>query len=129
LEIRRALFPPNHPYHWEVIGSQEHLDAASLEDVKAFFRRFYAPNNASLAVAGDIDIEKAKALAEKYFGDLPPAPAVARIQRWIPQLDGEVRLNLEDRVQLHRIYLAWVGPPRFDPDEAPLDVLISILGE
>src|SRR5207248_2762637 len=76
-----------------------------------------------------IDIEKAKALAEKYFGDLPPAPAVARIQRWIPQLDGEVRLNLEDRVQLHRIYLAWVGPPRFDPDEAPLDVLISILGE
>lgn len=128
-EIRRALFPPNHPYHWEVIGSQEHLDAASVEDVKAFFRRFYAPNNASLAIAGDIDIEETKRLVETYFGDLPPAPSVPRIERWTPQVDGEVRLNLEDRVQLHRLYFAWVGPPRFDRDEAALDVLVSILGE
>src|SRR5918999_4656164 len=73
-EIRKALFPPNHPYHWQTIGSQEHLDAASVEDVKAFFRRFYAPNNASLSIAGDINIEEAKALVEKYFGDLPPVP-------------------------------------------------------
>ena len=128
-EIRKALFPPNHPYHWQTIGSHEHLEAATLEDVKDFFRRFYAPNNASLSIAGDIDIEETKRLVEKYFGDLPPAPSVARLQRWTPGLDSEVRLELEDSVQLSRIFFAWVGPPRFDVDEAPLDVLMTILGE
>jgi zinc protease len=128
-EIRKALFPPNHPYHWQTIGSQEHLDAASVEDVKAFFRRFYAPNNASLSIAGDIDFEETKRLVEKYFGDLPPAPPVPRIERWTPPLDTEVRINLEDRVQLPRLYLAWVAPPRFDPDEGALDVMMSILSE
>jgi zinc protease len=64
-----------------------------------------------------------------YFGDLPPAEPVARIERWLPSLDGEIRLNLEDRVQLQRLYFAWVGPPRFDPDEPPLDVLLSILSD
>ncbi len=129
MELRRALFPPNHPYNWMTIGSQEDLDAASLEDVKDFFRRFYAPNNASLAVAGDIDIEEAKRLVEKYFGDLPPSPPVARLQRWTPYPQTEVRLEMEDRVQLERVFLSWVAPPRFDDDEAPLDVLVSILGE
>src|SRR2546427_3610659 len=95
-EIRKALFPPSHPYHWQTIGSQEHLDAATIEDVKDFFRRYYAPNNASLAVAGDIDPDEAKRLVERYFGDLPPAPPVARLQRWVPGLDGEVRIALED---------------------------------
>ena len=128
-EIRAALFPPSHPYHWQTIGSQEHLDAASLEDVKRFFRRFYAPNNASLCLAGDIDLGAAEALARRYFGSLPPAPPVPRIGRWTPHLEGEVQLRLEDRVQLARVYFAWVGPPRFDVDEAPLDVLTSILAE
>ena len=128
-EIRKALFPPNHPYHWQTIGSQEHLDEASVEDVKAFFRRFYAPNNASLSIAGDIDVEETKRLVERYFGDLTPVEPVARIERWLPRLDGEVRISLEDRVQLPRLYLSWVAAPRFDPDEAPLDVLLSILGE
>ncbi len=128
-EIRKALFPPNHPYNWQTIGSHEHLEAATLEDVKDFFRRFYAPNNASLSIAGDIDVEETKKLAERYFGNLPPAPPVARLQRWAPQLAEEVRLELEDSVQLPRIFLAWVGPPRFDVDEAALDVLMAILGE
>ncbi len=128
-EIRRALFPPDHPYHWQTIGSQADLDAASIEDVKAFFRRFYVPNNASLAIAGDIDLDETRRLVQTYFGDLPPGPPQPRVERWLPRLDGEVRLTLEDRVQLERIYLAWVGVPRFDPDEAPLDVLVSILGE
>ncbi len=128
-EIRKALYPPNHPYNWQTIGSQEHLDAATLDDVKAFFRRFYAPNNASLSIAGDVDPEEAVRLAERYFGDLPPAPPVARLQRWLPQLDGEVRIELEDSVQLPRIYFAWMGPQRFDPDEPALDVLMAILGE
>jgi zinc protease len=128
-EIRKALFPPNHPYHWQTIGSHEHLEAATLEDVKDFFRRFYAPNNASLSIAGDIDVEETKKLAERYFGDLPPVPPVPRLQRWAPQLTDEVRLELEDSVQLSRLYFAWVGPPRFDADEAALDVLMAILGE
>ncbi|MDE3074749.1 MAG: insulinase family protein [Chloroflexota bacterium] len=128
-EIRKALFPPHHPYHWQTIGSQEHLDAASIEDVKAFFSAFYAPNNASLCIGGDIDPEETRRLVERYFGDLAPAPAVARIERWMPELQGEVRLRLEDRVQLQRTYRSWVAPPRFDPDEAPLDVLMSLLGE
>ncbi len=129
MEIRKALFPPNHPYHWQTIGSQEDLDAASLEDVKDFFRRFYSPNNASLSIAGDIDVEETKRLVEKYFGDLPPAPPVSRLHRWLPQIDSEVRLSLEDHVQLQRLFFAWTAPPRFDPDEAPLDVLVSILAE
>jgi len=128
-EIRKALFPPNHPYSWQTIGSQEDLDAASLEDVKDFFRRFYSPNNASLAIAGDLDRQQTVELVERYFSDLQPAPPVARLERWTPYLGGEVRLNLEDRVQLERVYFAWVGPPRFDKDEAALDVLVSILGE
>lgn len=128
-EIRKALFPPNHPYHWQTIGSHEHLEAASLEDVHGFYKRFYAPNNASLSIAGDFEVEEAKRLAQKYFGDLQPATPVARLQRWLPQLDGEVRLEMQDRVQLQRLYLTWVAPPRFDADEAPLDILISILGE
>jgi zinc protease len=128
-EIRKALFPPNHPYHWQTIGSHEHLEAATLEDVKDFFRRFYSPNNASLSIAGDIDPEVTKRLVEKYFGDLPPAPPVARLQRWMPRLEDEVRLEMEDSVQLPRIFFAWVGPPRFDTDEAPLEVLLAILGE
>ncbi len=128
-EIRKALFPPNHPYHWQTIGSQEHLNAATLEDVKEFFRRYYAPNNASLAIAGAIDVEETKRLVERYFAGLPPAPPVTRVERWLAGPHGEVRLNLEDRVQLQRLYYAWVGPPRFDPDEAPLDVLLSVLGE
>jgi zinc protease len=128
-EIRKALFPPNHPYNWQTIGSQEHLTAASLEDVQDFFKRFYAPNNASLSIAGDIEIDETKKLVERYFGDLQPVAPLGRVSRWAPPLREEVRLALEDRVQLQRLYLAWVGPPRFDPDEAPLDVLISILGE
>jgi zinc protease len=129
MEIRKALFPPNHPYSWMTIGSQEDLDAAALDDVKDFFRRFYAPNNASLAIAGDIDPEETKRLVEKYFADIPPAAPMPRLQRWTPYLDHEVRIALKDRVQLERIFLAWVGPPRFDPDEAPLDILMSILAE
>src|SRR5437764_7829082 len=67
-EIRKALFPPNHPYHWQTIGSQEHLNAASLEDVQGFFRQFYSPNKASLSISGEIDPEAAQKLVERYFG-------------------------------------------------------------
>ena len=129
LLLQPALYPPPHPYSWPVIGSQEDLDAAHLDDVKAFFRRFYAPSNASLTLAGDFDSDEARKLVERYFGDLEPAPAVGRIGRMDSTLTGEVRLDLRDRVQLPRLYMVWPAPPMFDPDEAPLDVLAALLGE
>ena len=129
LLLQPALFPPPHPYSWPVIGSQEDLDAAHLDDVKDFFRRFYSPSNASLTLAGDIDGDEARKLVERYFGDIEPAPAVGRIGRMDSTLTGEVRLDLRDRVQLPRLYLVWPAPPMFDPAEAPLDVLAAILGE
>src|SRR5579871_6324829 len=82
-ELRKALFPPEHPYHWQTIGSQAHLDAASIDEIKDFFRRFYSPNNASLAIAGDIDVDETRRLVRLYFGDLPPGPPVPRLQRWV----------------------------------------------
>ena len=129
LLLQPALYPPPHPYSWPVIGSQEDLDAAHLDDVKDFFRRFYSPSNASLTLAGDFDSDEARKLVERYFGDIEPAPAVGRIGRMDSTLTGEVRLDLRDRVQLPRLYLVWPAPPMFDPDEAPLDVLAAILGE
>ena len=129
LLLQPALFPSPHPYSWPVIGSQEDLDAAHLDDVKAFFRRFYSPSNASLALAGDFDPEEARTLVERYFGDIEPGPAVSRIGRMDSALRGEVQLGLRDRVQLSRLYLVWPAPPMFDPDEAPLDVLATLLGE
>ena len=129
LLLQPALFPSPHPYSWPVIGSQEDLDAAHLDDVKDFFRRFYSPSNASLTLAGDFDPDEARKLVERYFGDIEPGPAVSRIGRMDSGLRGEVRLDLRDRVQLSRLYLVWPTPPMFDPDEAPLEVLASLLGE
>ena len=129
LLMQPALFPSPHPYSWPVIGSQEDLDAAHLDDVKDFFRRFYSPSNASLTLAGDFDPDEARKLVERYFGNLEPGPPVSRIGRMDSALRGEVRLDLRDRVQLSRLYLVWPTPPMFDPDEAPLDVLATLLGD
>ena len=129
IQIQPALFPPPHPYSWPTIGSQEDLGAASLDDVKAFFRRFYAPSNASLAIVGDFKRSKVKQLVELYFGDLPPGPAITRVGRIDSALRGEVRITVPDKVQLPRLYLVWPSCPRFDRDEAPLHILGTILGE
>ena len=128
LMLQPALFPAPHPYNWPVIGSQEDLDAASLEDIKAFFRRFYSPSNASLAIAGDFDSDGARAMVERYFGDIPPGPAISRVGQMGSALKGEVRLEVADKVQLPRLSLVWPAPPAFDVDEAPLDILASVLG-
>src|SRR6185436_11988254 len=108
--LAAALFPPDHPYHWLTIGSADDLRAMALEDVRAFFSTYYHPANASLTLAGDIQPEHAFALADQYFGGIPagpkPAPVVAN--GGLPQ---NVRLVLEDRVELPRLYLAWHGPP------------------
>ena len=127
--IQPAVFPLPHPYNWMTIGSQEDLDAASLDDVKAFFSRFYSPSNASLAIAGDIDPSQVTDLVEKYFGSLPPAPEVQRIGRMDSDLRGRVHLSTTDRVQLPRLYMVWPSVPVFDEEEPALDALGVILGD
>ena len=129
LAMETAVFPAPHPYNWPVIGSQEDLNAASLEDVKNFFRTYYAPSNASLSIAGDFDPDEARRLIESCFGDIPPSPAIDRVGRMNSGLTGEVRMDMRDKVQLPRLSLVWPTGPMFDDDEAPLDILASILGE
>ena len=98
----------------------EDLTAASLDDVKEFFRRYYTPNNLSLVIAGDFDPAEAKRLVEKYFGGLPAGPALDRPRRWIPQLDGERVVEVTDRVPAERTYIACAAPEYFGADEAAL---------
>jgi zinc protease len=123
-----ALYPPHHPYSWPTIGHMADIAAASLEDVRDFFRTYYAPNNASLCLVGDFETDRALALVEKYFGAIPPGPPVSRPERWVPRLGGEVRLRIEDRVQLPRAYVAWPTTPVYAADDAALDVFARILG-
>ena len=127
--IQPAVFPLPHPYNWMTIGSQEDLDAASLDDVKDFFSRFYSPSNASLAIAGDIEPARVLDLVEKYFGSLPPGPAVQRIGRMDSDLRGRVHLSTTDRVQLSRLYMVWPSAPVFGDAEPALDALGVILGD
>jgi zinc protease len=126
--IAKELYPPDHPYHWLTIGSLEDLAAASLDDVKDFFRRYYTPNNASLVIAGDFDPKQARTLVEKYFGPISRGPDPVRPKPAQPKLDREVRVEMEDRVQLPRVYLVWHSVPQFTKDEAALDTLATILG-
>ncbi len=127
--IFEHLFPKGHPYSWLVIGSQEDLDAASLEDVKGFFNSFYAPNNCSLVVAGDYEEDAVRHLVDQYFGPLLPGPALERPELWVPQLSGEKRLEVFDRVPQERIYLAWPTVPYFYPGDAELDLASRILSQ
>ena len=127
--IQQALFPLPHPYHWLTIGSQEDLDAASLDDVKDFFRRYYSPSNASLAIAGDIDAAAALDLAHRYFADLPPDPAVRRIGRADSPLSGRVDLEMTDRVSLPRSYTVWPAPANLSGADDAGDILRAILSD
>ena len=122
-----CLYPKGHPYASMVIGSHEDLMAASLDDVKAFFRRYYTPNNLSLVVAGDIDPAQARALVEKYFGSIPPGPVLERVRRWVPQLSGEKIVEAKDTVPVPASFMRWPGPPYFDDDERPLNLTADIL--
>jgi zinc protease len=128
MAIVAALFPPEHPYHWLTIGAAEDLKAARIDDVRAFFQRYYHPRNASLALAGDIDAAGAIRLAERYFGDIPPGPTAARVEAHVGDRPAdEVRLVLEDRVELPRLYLAWHSPALFTEGDAELDLVADLL--
>ena len=122
-----AMYPKGHPYSWPVIGSMTDLSEASEQDVKAFFRLYYAPNNATLAVVGDFDPAEAKKLIQKYFGDLPKGEPVKRPAVPLGSLQASKRLVYEDAVQVPRLYIQWptVGIKR--DDDYPLSVMSSIL--
>ena len=128
MAIAAALYPPDHPYHWLTIGSAEDIQAATLEDVSAFFRKYYHPGNASLALAGAIDTDKALELARKYFEELPAGPPVAKVTAAeIPPQDAEIRLVHEDRIKLPRLYLAWRSPALFADGDAAYDAIAEVL--
>ncbi len=104
------LYPTNHPYSWSVIGSMEDLDAAKLDDVKEWFQNYYGAANAVIVVAGDIDAQTAKQKVEKFFGDIPPGPPVARQRAWVAKRTGSQRGVMQDRVPQARIYKVWNIP-------------------
>src|SRR5262245_32924142 len=107
IELDKMLWPANHPYNWPTIGYMEDLTAASHEDVVEFFKRYYAPNNASLSIAGDIDLDRTQAMVEKWFGEIPAGTPVEPVAPPAAILTGVKKQTLTDRVQLPRIYLAW----------------------
>jgi zinc protease len=125
--ISERLYPPDHPYHWLTIGSLDDLTAASMDDVKDFFRRYYVPNNASLTIAGDFDPTQTRRLVEKYFGPLRRGPEVKAVAAAQPRLDREIRESMEDRVSLPRLYVSWHTVPAWAADEPALDMLAEVL--
>ncbi len=122
-----AMYPKTHPYSWPVIGSMADLSAASEEDVKAFFRLYYAPNNATLSIVGDFDPAQAKAWIQKYFGDLPQGKPVQRPSVPLGKLEAGKRLVYEDRVQVPRLYIQWPTVGFKNDDDYALSVMSSIL--
>ena len=125
--ISAATYPASHPYSWSVIGSMTDLSAASEEDVKGFFRLYYAPNNAFLTIVGDFDPAQAKAWVRKYFDDLPRGKAVTRPNVAPVKLDAEKRLTYEDRVQVPRLYINWPTVGERSDDRFALAMLGVIL--
>ena len=126
-EIASNSYPPGHPYSWEVIGSMQDIDAASLEQVHNWFKQYYGPNNAVLVIAGDIDPLQVKQKVEHYFGNIPANPPLQRAERWIAKRSEERRDIMQDRVPNARIYLVWNTPAYADPESNQLDLLADIL--
>src|SRR5687768_4129938 len=126
-KISELIYPKDHPYNWTTIGSLTDLSNASMDDVKAFFRQYYVPNNTTLVIAGDFDPKQAKVWAEKYFGKIQNGAAITRPNPPTPKIDGEMRKTFEDSVQLPRLYMVWHTVPDNHPDEAALDMLQFVM--
>jgi zinc protease len=125
--LTHATYPPGHPYSWDVIGSMTDLSAASEEDVKSFFRLYYAPNNAYLSIVGDFDPAQAKTWVTKYFGEVSRGKSISRPKVDPVRLQAEKRLVFEDRVQVPRLYVQWPTVGENNDDRFALDVLGTIL--
>ncbi|MEM9705872.1 MAG: pitrilysin family protein, partial [Pseudomonadota bacterium] len=124
-----GLFPAEHPYAHTTIGSMKDIDAASLDDVKAWFRRYYGPSNAILVLAGDVNAATARPMVERYFGDIPPGPPLQKWDAWTPARSKATRETLYDRVPQARIYRTWISPPDIDPVSTDLFIAASVLGD
>lgn len=126
--VSEALYPAGHPYSWPVIGYMEDLNRVNVNDLKAFFLRWYGPNNATLTIGGDIDEVETLALIKKYFGSIPRGPEVNKPEKRAVVLDADRYISMEDNVHLPLIYMSYPTVSIRHEDEAPLDVLSSILG-
>ncbi|MEJ7712805.1 MAG: insulinase family protein [Pyrinomonadaceae bacterium] len=111
-----------------MIGSHADIEAVRLGDVREFFKQYYAPNNASIAIVGDIDKTKAKALVEKYFGPLQAGEPVPKIEVTTPPITSERRAVVNDQIELPRVYMAWISDPIYKPGDAEADLLAKLLG-
>jgi zinc protease len=127
-ELFHQLFPKDHPYYASIIGSHADIEAARLEDVREFFRLYYAPNNACMAIVGDIDPEKTRDLVEKYFGPIPAGKPVPRTAVKTPAITSEKHIVVGDQVELPRVYLSWITDPIFTQADAECDLIGRILG-
>ncbi|QOY94220.1 insulinase family protein [Massilia sp. UMI-21] len=127
MEVSSKMYPYSHPYSWSTIGSMEDLQAASLDDIKEWYRTYYGPNNAVISLAGDITPERAHELVSKYFGAIPPGPPLPRTEKWIPQLDRNIRDEMEDHVPQVRIYRSWHTSAWRDADTQRLTLLANVL--
>lgn len=129
-KLWQAVVPGYHPYHGAVIGSQADLDAATLDDVRRFYDRYYAPSNATLCIAGDITVADARKLVDKYFRTLPQWPKPEKPQVSAPTISSTIRINHDETVGvLPWVEMLWLVPGRGQPDEIELEVLAHVLGD
>jgi zinc protease len=127
IKIPELIYPKDHPYHWPTVGYMEDLTAASADDVKDFFRRFYTPANAVLAIAGDFKSDDVRKKIEYWFKDVKPGPVAPPIEAPPVEITSVMKDSMTDNVQWPRLYLTWVTPRAFAPGDAELDVAASIL--
>jgi len=127
-KIGEALYPIGHPYSWSVIGYVEDLNRVDVNDLKAFFQKWYGPNNAVLTVGGDIDKAQTLTWIKKYFGSIPAGPSVEKADKQPAKLENDRYLTLEDKVHLPLLQITLPTVYAGHTDEAPLDVLADILG-
>ena len=126
--IVENTYPVGHPYSWTVIGSMKDLDAASLSDVQEWFKTYYGPNNVTVVVAGDVTPEVARERVEKYYGEIPAGPPIAKQEVWVAKRSGTHRGWVQDRVPQARLYRIWNVPEFGSPEQATLDLAAQVLG-
>jgi len=126
--IQLASFPEGHPYRWETIGRDGDLNAASLDDVKQWFKDYYGAANTTLVLAGDIDAKTAREKAQQYFGDIPAGPPVTRRKAWVAPRSESTRDTMQDRVAQTRVYRSWNVPPNFSAALNELGLAAQVLG-
>jgi zinc protease len=127
--IAKGTYPPGHPYSWSVGGSIDDLSSGKLEDFQEWFSTYYGPNNAVVAIAGDIDTGTVVEKVKKYFGDIPPSPPIARPTAWVAKMTGAHRESVQDRVAQARIYKFWNVPGWGTECADKLDLVSSILAD